>query len=384
MISNKLAPFGTSIFGEMTRLAIEYEAINLSQGFPDFEGPPEIVEFAHAAMRDGHNQYARPMGTLPLVEAIAANLEEDYGLRYDPLSEINVTSGATEGIAAAILGLLNPGDEVLLFEPFYDSYPPCIALAGASYRALTLRHPDFAIDLDELAAMISDRTRMILMNTPHNPTGKVFTRGELEGIARLCQSHDLLLVCDEVYEHLWFDQARHVPPASLPGMRQRTLAISSSGKTYSFTGWKIGWVWGPKPLVAAVAAAHQFLTFATATPLQLAMAKALRTFRSPYLEQFRADYDARRRLLVEILQSIGFDVAVPQGSYFVLAAFGDLFDGSDVEFAMHLIRTHRVAAIPPSSFYRADPSEGRRLLRFAFCKKPETLAAAGRRLRGLG
>ncbi|MAE77560.1 MAG: aminotransferase [Planctomycetes bacterium] len=380
MIASRLAPFGTSIFGVMTRLATEHGAINLSQGFPDFEGPPQIQDWAAQAMRDGHNQYARPMGAPPLVEAIAANLEEDYGLGYDPMTEINVTSGATEGICSALLGLLNPGDEVLLFEPFYDSYPACIALAGATAKVVTLRYPDFSVDFDEVEALIDERTRLVMLNTPHNPTGKVWQRAELERLAELCQRHDLLVVSDEVYEHLWFDQARHVPIAGIDGMRERTLGISSTGKTFSYTGWKIGWVWGAQPLVSAVAAAHQFVTFATATPLQIAMARALRELRDDYLTQFRADYDERRQLLLSILDRSGFQCAVPQGSYFVLAAFDGLFDGTDVDLAMHLIRQHKVAAIPPSSFYSRDVAEGQRLLRFAFCKRRETLEAASQAL----
>jgi N-succinyldiaminopimelate aminotransferase len=383
MIARRLARFGTSIFGEMTRLANEHGAVNLSQGFPDFDGPAEVFDWARQAMRDGLNQYARSMGLPALVTAIAANLEEDYSLRYDPMTEVCVTSGATEAIAAAILGLLEPGDEAVLFEPFYDSYPPCVTLAGGTWRALPLRFPDFAIDFDRLRALIGPRTRLVVMNTPHNPSGKVFTRRELEGIAELALRHDLIVVSDEVYEHLTYDGVRHLPIAGIDGMRERALGISSTGKTYSLTGFKIGWAWGARPLVAAVAAAHQFLTFATATPFQAAMARALRAFRGPWLERLRADYLARRDFLMGTLAAAGFTPARPQGSYFILASFERLFTGSDVEFARRLVERHKVAAIPPSSFYSEDQAEGARLLRFAFCKRLETLQAAAERLQGI-
>ena len=380
MISSKLAPFGASVFGEMTRLAQEHDAINLSQGFPDFEGPPEILEFAARALRDGHNQYARPLGMPQLVSAIADNLEEDYGLRYDAMSEVCVTSGATEAIAATLLGLLETGDEVIAFEPFYDSYPACAALAGAKMRSVPLRFPGFELDVGELRAAITARTRALILNTPHNPTGKVFSRSELESIAELCIEHDLIAICDEVYEHLWYDAHAHLPLAAIDGMQDRSVGISSTGKTFSFTGWKIGWAYGSKPLISAVFAAHQFLTFATATPLQIAMGRALREFRQEYFHGFRAEYDARRQLLLDILRRTGFEVAVPQGSYFVLASFASLHGGNDVEFARHMTRSVGVAAIPPSSFYDANADEGERLIRFAFCKRLETLEAAGRRL----
>ena len=251
MIAERLQPFGTTIFSEMTALALEHRAINLSQGFPDFEGPPEIVEAAVLALRSGHNQYPRSMGVPPLVQAIAQHQLDQYQLDYDPMREVVVFSGATEGIASSLLGLLNPGDEVLVFEPFYDSYPACIAMAGAVPRFCTLRFPDFALDPDALAACFSDRTKLVLLNTPHNPTGKVFEPSELKVIADLCHRHDAYVLADEVYEHLTYDDARHVPMASLPGMRDRTLTLSSAGKTYSLTGWKIGWATGPASMVAA-------------------------------------------------------------------------------------------------------------------------------------
>jgi N-succinyldiaminopimelate aminotransferase len=383
LISHKLAPFGTTIFSEMTALAARHGAINLAQGFPDFEGPPGIVDAAVDALRGGHNQYARSMGHPELVAAIADTQRDCYGLDYDPLTEITVFCGATEGIAASLLGLLNPGDEVILFEPFYDSYPACVALAGATARFCTLRFPDFALDSEALAALFTPRTRLLVLNSPHNPTGKVFGSTELEAIARLCQAHGVIVVADEVYEHLTYDGVPHVPIASLPGMRERTLTISSTGKTYSLTGWKVGWAAGPPELVAAAQAAHQFLTFCAATPLQVAMARALRDYGRDYYASLRSEYTVRRDHLSAVLREVGFKVARPAGTYFVLADFSDLWEGDDRSFARHLVETVGVAAIPPSVFYAAAPDAGRHLLRFAFCKRAETLNAAAERLRKL-
>jgi len=381
VIADRLVPFGTTIFAEMTALAQEHGAINLAQGFPDFEGPPEIVEAAVRALRSGDNQYARSRGHPELVRAIAESYGRNYGMEYDPMEEVVVFSGATEGITASLLGLLNPGDEVILFEPFYDSYPPGLALSGAVPRFLTLRAPDFAFDMDALQALVNRRTRMIVLNTPMNPTGKVFTRQELEVIAALCLEYDLLALTDEVYEHLVFDGARHIPLACLPGMRERTLTLSSAGKTYSFTGWKIGWGTGPKALVDGAQAAHQFLTYSVPTPLQRAVAYALENFTTDYIARYQAEYTARRDFLVSVLRDVGFRLAAPQGTYFVLADFRDIFDGDDRAFAYWLTKEHRVAAIPPSAFYARDVEEGRRLARFAFCKRMETLEAAAERFR---
>jgi N-succinyldiaminopimelate aminotransferase len=381
MITEKLRPFGTTIFAEMTALAQDHGAINLAQGFPDFEGPPEIVEAAVRALRSGDNQYARSRGHPELVRAISETQEHHYGLAYDPMEEVVVFSGATEGIAAAMLGILNPGDEVILFEPFYDSYPPGLALSGAVPRFLTLRFPDFALDEDALRGLVTDRTRMIVLNTPMNPTGKVFTREELETVAKVCLEHDLLALTDEVYEHLVFDDAEHVPLASVPGMRERTLTLSSAGKTFSFTGWKIGWGTGPKALIDGAQAAHQFLTYAIATPLQVAVAYALRNHRDDFLTGFRSEYTARRDFLVAALKEAGLQVVVPRGTYFIYAAFGNVYEGDDREFGYWLTREHGVAALPPSSFYHEGIEEGRRLTRFAFCKQMETLEAAAERLR---
>jgi N-succinyldiaminopimelate aminotransferase len=380
VITEKLVPFGTTVFAEMTALAVEHNAINLAQGFPDFEGPPEIVEAAVQALRSGGNQYARSRGHPPLTEAIAESQRRYYGLEYDSFDEVVVFNGATEGISASLLGLLNQGDEVILFEPFYDSYPPCLALAGAVPKYLTLRFPDFRLDEDALRSLITERTRMIVLNTPMNPTGKVFSEKELSIIAAVCQEHDLVALTDEVYEHLTFDEAKHTPLASIPGMRDRTLTLSSAGKTYSFTGWKIGWGTGPAKLVDGAQAAHQFLNYTIATPLQTAVAFALRNFAEDFIAEFKAEYLARRDFLVSALKDVGFRVAVPKGTYFILADFTPVFQGDDWEFARWLTTEHGVAAIPPSSFFQADASEGRRLARFAFCKRMETLEAAAERL----
>jgi N-succinyldiaminopimelate aminotransferase len=380
VIAEKLVPFGTTVFAEMTALAVEHGAINLAQGFPDFEGPPEMVEAAVEALRSGDNQYARSRGHPPLVEAIAESVERYYGLSYDPMEEVVVFNGATEGIAASMLGILNPGDEVILFEPFYDSYPPGLVMAGAIPRYLTLSYPDYALDGEALRSLLTDRTRMIVLNTPMNPTGKVFTAQELEIIASVCLEHDLIALTDEVYEHLTFDGARHIPLATLPGMRDRTLTLSSAGKTYSFTGWKIGWGTGPKGLVDGAQAAHQFLNYTIATPLQRAIAFALNTFNEEFLEGFRAEYTARRDFLMGALSEAGFDVTVPKGTYFIYAGFSKLFRGDDWDFARWLTTEHGVASLPPSSFYHTDLEEGKRLTRFAFCKRMETLEQAVDRL----
>jgi N-succinyldiaminopimelate aminotransferase len=383
MITTRLRPFGTTIFSEMTRLAQQHGAINLAQGFPDFDGPPGVVDAAITALKAGHNQYARSMGLPSLVEAIAGHQKELYGLSYDPMSEVVVFSGATEGIASFMLGFLEPGDEVVLFEPFYDSYPVMAELAGATVRPYTLRFPDFALDLNALEALMTPKTRLLVLNTPHNPSGKVFTRAELEGIAEICQRRNLVVLSDEVYEHLVYGEAVHVPIASLPGMRERTFTLSSSGKTYSFTGWKIGWGTGPQPLASAAQAAHQFVTFATSTPMQHAVATALTRFATRFYAELRGEYTQRRDFLAQVLREVGFEVAVPSGAYFVLCDFRRFSTADDLTFAKQLTAEIGVAAIPPSPFYRSAPDEARRLVRFAFCKRMETLERAAERLRKL-
>jgi N-succinyldiaminopimelate aminotransferase len=385
MARKALAALGTSIFSEMTKLATERGAVNLSQGFPDFEGPRDIRDAAVRALEEGHNQYGRSQGLVPLVQAISAHQQRCYGITLDAMTQVCATAGATEAIAAAFIGLLDAGDEVVLFEPFYDEYPAAAAMAGATTRVVTLKFADgFALETAALEAAITPgKTRMIVVNTPHNPTGKVFSSDELDVIARLCVKHDLIALTDEVYEHITYDGARHVPLATRPGMRERTVSISSTGKTFSYTGWKVGWATGPAELIAGVQRAHQFLTFAAATPLHAAMARALDVHQQPFFDALAREYTERRDFLVGVLREVGFEVSVPKGAYFALvslrgvAAHGE----DDVTFAKRLIDEAGVAAIPPSAFYARDVNEGRALLRFAFCKKPETLERAADALR---
>jgi len=379
--SRRLDGFGTTIFTEMTRLAQLHGAINLSQGFPDFDGPDLAKDAAIAAIRDGHGQYARMSGAAELHAALSEKYRRDWGLEYAVDSELTVTSGATEAIFAAIQGVCDPGDEVVLFEPYYDSYKASVVMAGAVPRVVALRGPDWTLDRDEVRAEFTRATRAILLNTPHNPTGKVFSPDELAFLAGLCRERDVLCITDEVYEHLVYE-GRHTPMATLPGMRERTITISSFGKTFSLTGWKIGWAAGPPELAGAVRAAHQFITFATATPLQQGAAVALARAGEGYYRNLLGGYREKRDFLVRELQRIGFRVASPAGAYFVCADFRPFGFDDDQAFVRHLIEKVGVAAIPPSVFYDR-PELGRWYVRFAFCKKMETLEAAVKRLEGL-
>jgi len=376
-LARRLSGFGTTIFTEMTRLALEHGAVNLAQGFPDFDGPEFAKDAAIAAIRDGRNQYARMTGIPDLHAALAVRYRRDYELDYAEGEEWTVTSGATEAIFAAISGTCGPGDEVILFEPYYDSYKASVRMAGARPRIVTIHAPDWKLDLRELAAAFGPKTRAILVNTPHNPTGKVFSREELEAIAALCIERDALCITDEVYEHLVYD-GRHIPMATLPGMRERTITISSFGKTFSLTGWKIGWAGAPAPLTAAVRAAHQFITFATATPFQHAAALALVQGDS-YFRMLADTYRRKRDYLVAELARIGFGVSPPAGTYFVCADIRPLGYRDDVRFCRELIEDYGVAAIPPSVFYD-HKRLGKGFVRFAFCKKDDTLETAVARL----
>jgi N-succinyldiaminopimelate aminotransferase len=381
LTSSRLAGMGTTIFAEMSALAVATGSINLGQGFPDTDGPQAVSEAAVDAIRAGlGNQYPPGPGVPVLRAAIAAHQERFYGLTYDPDTEVLVTAGATEAIAAAMFGLLEPGDEVIAFEPFYDSYAACIAMAGATRVPLTLRAPDFRPDLDELAALITPRTRMLLINTPHNPTGMVLTRSETAVIAALAVAHDLVVVTDEVYEHLTYG-VPHVPMVSMPDMRERTVAISSGGKTFSFTGWKVGWVTAPAPLVAAVRSAKQFLTFVSSGPFQYAIASAL-ALPDAYYAEFTASHVARRDLLADGLAAAGFEVFRPDGTYFITTDITPLGEKDGLEFCRSLPGRCGVVAVPNVVFY--DNAEaGRSLVRFAFCKKPSVLEEAVSRLAGL-
>jgi N-succinyldiaminopimelate aminotransferase len=374
VIASRLAGFGTTIFTEMSALAERTGAINLGQGFPDEDGPAELLEAAAAAMRAGHNQYAPLAGVPALREAIAAHQARFYGLEVDADAGVQVTFGATEAIAAALLGLLEPDDEVVVFEPLYDSYAAGIAMAGARRRVVTLHPPDWQWDVAALEGAIGPRTRLLLLNTPHNPTGKVFSRAELERIAALCVEHDLLVLSDEVYEHLVFD-GEHVPAATLPGMPSRTLTVSSLGKTFSVTGWKIGWATGPPALVGAVRAAKQYLSFAGGTPLQVAGAAGLALGDSFY-EAVADGLRAKRDRLFEGLAAAGLEPLRPAGTYFINARV----EGDGAEFCRSLAAHAGVVAIPTSVFY--DSPVGRSLVRFAFCKRGEVIDEAAARLAG--
>jgi len=381
MVSERLSSFGTTIFSKMTKLANEMGAINLSQGFPDFDAPEEIVEEAVRALRSGFNQYARSQGHMPLAEAISGKIRQDYGMEYDPETELLITNGVTEGIASAFLALLNPGDEVIFFEPHYDSYPVCAALAGAHCRFYTLRFPSFSIDGDELEKCFNNRTRVLFINTPHNPTGKVFSKDELEMISSICIKHNVMVVTDEVYEHLTYDGLPHIPIASMPDMRERTLTISGAGKTFSITGWRIGWITGHADSIRSVHTAHQYITFAPATPLQEALATVIRNIDESYFTNLKNEYHRRRDILLEALRDTGFRPAVPEGTYYILADFTGLHEKGDVHFVRFLIDRCGIAAIPPSVFYSEAPDEGRSLVRFAFCKRETTLKKAAEALK---
>jgi aspartate/methionine/tyrosine aminotransferase len=380
MVASRLVPFGNTVFTDITRMAVEHGAVNLGQGFPNFDGPDFVKEAAVAAIRAGDNQYPPSMGIPDLRRAVAERWRVDTGLDLDPERQVTVTSGCTEALAASFLGLVEPGDEVILIEPFYDAYPAGCALSGALPRHVTLRPPDFRLTAEALRAAVTPRTRFIVLNTPHNPTGRVFSREEMELVAELCRTHDLVAITDEVYERMVYD-SRHIRLATLPGMWERTLTLSSLGKSFSLTGWKTGWAVGPEHLTAGVRAAHQFLTFTTPNPMQHAAAAALAAPDEYYTELSEA-YRRRRDLLAEGLAEIGFEVFLPQGTYFLMADHTPFGFESDLAFVHHLIRQVGVAAIPPSAFYHR-PEDGKSLVRFAFCKDEATLRQALQRLRRL-
>ncbi len=382
LLNRRLSGFGTTIFAEMSALATRTAAVNLGQGFPDTDGPSEVLETAVAALRDGDNQYPPGPGRPELRAAIAEHQHHCYGLDYDPDTEVLVTTGATEAIAAALLALVEPGDEVVALEPYYDSYAAAIALAGGTRVPVTLRPPDYALDTEGLRAALSDRTRLLLINSPHNPTGAVLSRAELEAIARVARERDLLVITDEVYEHLTYDTG-HIPIATLPGMRERTVSISSAGKTFSVTGWKVGWVTSSPELVSAVRTAKQFLTYVSGAPFQPAVAAAL-CLPDDYFEGLRADLRAKRDLLVAGLADIGFEVYRPRGTYFVTADISPLGETDGVNFCLSLPERAGVVAVPSSVFYDdAVTGGGTSLVRFAFCKQQHVLDEALERLQVL-
>lgn len=380
-MAQRVAGFGTTIFTEMTSLANEHRAINLGQGFPDFAAPSFIKKAAAEAIDADVNQYAPANGRPHLRQAIAQKVAHFYSVHADPNAEVTVLHGATEAIFAAVLGLVNPGDEVIVFEPFYDSYVPAIKMAGGVPRFYTLRPPDWAIDEAALAELFTNKTKLIIVNTPHNPTGKVFSEAEMGLIADLCQKHDVIALTDEVYEHIVFDGLQHLALASFPGMDQRTVMVSSLGKTFSVTGWKVGWAVAQPELSRAIFRAHQFMTFCGAAPLQEAAVTAVSQENSFYTEltQF---YTSKRDFLVDALRSARLSPIMPQGTYFVMVDISKLDFADDVAFCRYLTSEIGVAAIPPSAFYH-NPADGAGLARFAFCKEEKTLAEAAKRLQRL-
>ena len=381
--ADKVRAFGTSIFAEMSRLAAVHHAVNLGQGFPDFPGPDFVKDAAKRAIDLDLNQYAMPHGSPRLRQAIARDWGSRHAREIDPDVEVTVASGATEVIYDAIQAFIGPGDELIAFEPFYDSYLAATQLAGGVYKVQRLEAPDWSFDLDALRRQVTDRTRVLLLNTPHNPTGKVFTRDELTAIAAIAEERDLVVLADEVYDRITFDAAVHVPIATLPGMFERTLTINSTGKTFSMTGWKIGYAIGPAPLNAALRAVHQFVTFASATPFQDAMAVAIEEADARgYYAQLARDYAERRTLLRDALAAAGLPVLTNQGSYFLMADTAATAFPDDVAFCRFLIERLGVAAVPPSAFYQ-KPTTAPRHARFCFAKRPETLHEAARRLSSL-
>jgi N-succinyldiaminopimelate aminotransferase len=385
ILTSKLAGFGTTIFAEMSALAVATGAINLGQGFPDTDGPSEVLEAAIAAIRGGVNQYPPGPGLPVLREAVARHQQRFYGLEHDPDTEVLVTAGATEALAGALLGILDEGDEVVVFEPMYDSYQACIALAGARAVPVLLRPSEdgrYHFDLDELRAAVSPRTRLVLLNTPHNPTGKVFDATELADVAAVAIDHDLLVITDEVYEHLVFPGATHVPIATLPGMAERTLTISSGGKTFNTTGWKIGWMCGPAPLVAAARTAKQFLTYVNGAPFQPAIAIGL-DLSDDFYAGVAADLTTKRDHLVAALRAAGFTTYEPEATYFTTVDIRPVQpDGDGMAFCRSLPERCGVVAVPNEVFY-ARPEHGRHLVRFACCKRIDVLDEAAARLASL-
>jgi aspartate/methionine/tyrosine aminotransferase len=379
--SRRTSQFTESVIREMTRLALKHNAVNLAQGFPDFGAPEEIKRAAQEAIAADFNQYAITWGAKPFRDAIAAKYRKWYGLDYDPEREITVCCGATEGMIAALLAVTNPGDEVIIFEPYYENYGPDALLSGAQPKFVQLRPPDWTFDPDELRRAFSAKTKAIILNSPNNPTGKVFTPPELELIAGLCQEFDALAITDEIYEHIVYDGASHLPLAKLPGMRERTVLVNSMSKTYSVTGWRVGFVLAAEDLTDSVRKVHDFLTVGAAAPLQQAGVVAL-NFPDSYYEKLSSEYQKRRDFLLERLGEAGFRCFRPSGSYYIMADISGFGFADDVSFVRHLVESPGVAAVPGSSFF-ADSNAGNALIRFCFCKKYETLEQAGIRLRNI-
>jgi aminotransferase len=377
--SRRISQFTESVIREMTRLAIQHDAVNLAQGFPDFSAPDEVKRAAQDAIAADINQYAITWGAKLFREAIAAKYRKWYGIDYDPEREITVCCGATEGMIAALLAVTNPGDEIIIFEPYYENYGPDALLCEAKRNLVRLRPPDWSFDPDELRRAFSSKTKAIILNSPNNPTGKVFTRAELEVIADLCQEFDALAITDEIYEHIIYEGASHIPIATLPGMRDRTVLVNSMSKTYSVTGWRVGFVLAAPDLSDSIRKVHDFLTVGAAAPLQQAGVVAL-SLPDSYYEKLSVEYQKRRDLLSQRLEQAGFRCYRPNGAYYVMTDISGFGFKDDLSFVRHLIENVGVAAVPGSSFF-SDPRAGIALIRFCFCKKYETLEKAGDRLR---
>jgi len=373
--SRRTVNFTESVIREMTRLALQHNAVNLAQGFPDFSAPEEIKEAARTAISDDFNQYAITWGAQPLREAIAAKYRRWYGLEIDPEREITVCCGATESMIASLLAIIESGDEVIIFEPFYENYGPDTELCGAVPRLVSLHPPGWSFDPEELRRAFNPRTKAIVLNTPNNPTGKVFERAELELIARLCQEFDALAITDEIYEHILYDGAEHIPIMTLPGMRERVILVNSLSKSYSVTGWRVGWALAAPDLTDSIRKVHDFLTVGAAAPLQQAGTLAL-SLPDSYYAALARQYSARRDCLLPLLEAAGFRCFRPRGAYYVMTDISGFGFPDDVRFVRHLIEDVGVAAVPGSSFF-ADPRRGAQMVRFCFCKKYETLKEAG-------
>ena len=376
--SNRTAHFTESVIREMSRLAIEHNAVNLAQGFPDFGAPEILKAAARDAITADANQYSITWGAKPFRDAIARKTEAFYGLQFDPEREITVCCGATEGMIASLMAVTNPGDEVIVFEPYYENYAPDTQLCGAIRKVVSLRAPEWTFNPDELRRTFNSNTKAIILNTPNNPTGKVFSRAELLIIANLCQEFDALAITDEIYEHILYDGAKHIPMMTLPGMRERCITINSMSKTYSVTGWRVGWVLAPPDISNSIRKVHDFLTVGAATPLQKAGVLAL-SLPGSYYQKLAEDYTAKRDKMLSLLTASGFRCFAPSGAYYVMTDISAFGFPNDVAFVRHMIHTAGVAAVPGSSFF-SNSADGATYVRFCFCKKDETLEEAKHRL----
>jgi len=381
-VSHKAAQFKESVIREMSRVAAKHKAVNLAQGFPDFPAPPEIKDAACRAIMNNHNQYAITWGTKSLRDAIVAKTFRDYGVQLDPETNLTVCCGATEGMIASLMATVNPGEEVVVFEPFYENYGPDAILCGATPRFVSLNPPEFSFDRAELAAAFNDKTRAIIINSPNNPTGRVFSRSDLEFIAELCKKYDVLAITDEIYEHILYDGAEHIPLWTLPGMAERTIAVNSVSKTYSVTGWRIGFIMASAALTASIRKVHDFLTVGASAPLQEACAEAF-AFPDSYYQELTDFYRERRDYLLQALTDVGFRCVRPGGAYYIMAEIEPFGWDDDVAFAIYLASEIGVATVPGSSFYRPGHPDAKKFIRFCFCKEMSTLQAAVAKLQKL-